>query len=304
MDGLNKQQLILLALFCSFITSIATGIVTVTLLDQAPRAVTQTINRVVERTIETVVAGETKIVNTLQEIPAEARIVEAVQNVSSAFVRIIATEDVGNSAVSVGGVKSTLAASSTLVLDQFAVIGKIFRSFGANSFEASGFLVSDSGTVVTTSSFVLRTPVIYTIVMPGGGIVTAKLRTSDIARGVAIFDIADASDGEGGAGTPVRFGSAPATLGQTIITFGYDGEASTVSIGFISALKTGNASSSPIVKTSIASAASSAGAPIITTNGELVGMFDDRGTVIVKEDIQAALLASMQSGAEKKPRAR
>mgnify|MGYP000662119379 CR=1 FL=1 len=57
---LNKTQLILLAILLSFITSIATGIVTVTLMQQAPTGVTQTINRVVQQTIEKVVPDYTQ----------------------------------------------------------------------------------------------------------------------------------------------------------------------------------------------------------------------------------------------------
>ncbi len=58
---LNKTQLILLAFLLSFVTSVATGIVTVTLMDQAPAAVSQTINRVVQQTVEKVVPGSSKV---------------------------------------------------------------------------------------------------------------------------------------------------------------------------------------------------------------------------------------------------
>ncbi len=53
-ERLTKSQIVLLTLLVSFVTSIATGIVTVSLMQQAPPSVAQTVNRIIENTIETV----------------------------------------------------------------------------------------------------------------------------------------------------------------------------------------------------------------------------------------------------------
>lgn len=94
MEKLTKQQIVLVTLLVSFVTSIATGIVTVALMDQAPAGVTQTINRVVERTIEKVVtpptSGNTAAVVTRETVVVKEddKIVESVDKNKDSVVRI------------------------------------------------------------------------------------------------------------------------------------------------------------------------------------------------------------------------
>lgn len=95
MEKLTKQQIVLVTLLVSFMTSIATGIVTVALMDQAPAGVTQTINRVVERTIEKVVTepatnNKPEVVVTRETIVVKEddKIVESVDKNKASIVRI------------------------------------------------------------------------------------------------------------------------------------------------------------------------------------------------------------------------
>lgn len=75
---LNKIQLILLAVLLSFVTSIATGITTVTLMQQAPASFTAPINRVIQQTVEKIqqVEGKTTIQTVI--IKEEDLVVDAI----------------------------------------------------------------------------------------------------------------------------------------------------------------------------------------------------------------------------------
>lgn len=92
MEDLTKHQLILLTLLVSFVTSIATGIITFTLLQEAPVEVTQTINRVVERTIEKVTpiesAGGKEIVREVQVVSEEDLVLESIDKSADSIVRL------------------------------------------------------------------------------------------------------------------------------------------------------------------------------------------------------------------------
>jgi hypothetical protein len=66
-EELSKAQLLLLTVMVNFVVSIATGVLTVSLLDQAPIQVSEGVDRVVERTIQTI-ATPVQVVNPIKSI--------------------------------------------------------------------------------------------------------------------------------------------------------------------------------------------------------------------------------------------
>jgi hypothetical protein len=85
---LNKTQLILLAVLLSFVTSIATGITTVTLMQQAPASFTTPVNRVVQQTIEKIQQVEGKTITQTVVVKEEDLVVDAIAKNSTAVFSI------------------------------------------------------------------------------------------------------------------------------------------------------------------------------------------------------------------------
>ena len=126
-EELSKSQLILLTILVNFVTSVATGILTVSLLDNSPAFVTQTVNRVVERTIETVAAAAPAAI-IQAPAPSNQDLVTAALGVDATRVTTIYILETGTStpAISVGTYLSksrVVATAAQDALPKEALIG-------------------------------------------------------------------------------------------------------------------------------------------------------------------------------------
>jgi hypothetical protein len=186
-EELSKSQLILLTILVNFVTSVATGILTVSLLDHSPAVVTQTVNRVVERTIETVAAA------------APAAIIQAPAPSTQELVT------------------SALGATATRAINIYSLSG------GTTSPAISvGTYLPKSRVIVTATQDAL--PKEAMIEFPGKVYLPASRAGS--AGGVTVYGFADnAVLPKATAVSMVE--TSDLKLGQTVVAIGADGSAST-----------------------------------------------------------------------------
>lgn len=115
---LNKPQLIMLAVLLSFVTSIATGITTVTLMQQAPTSVVTPINRVVRQTVEKIQQVEGKTVTQTVVVKEEDLVVDAIEkNKASVFTATKEVIDENGKTLEVSLGKGFLVSDGVVVVD-------------------------------------------------------------------------------------------------------------------------------------------------------------------------------------------
>lgn len=146
---LNKSQLLLLAVLLSFVTSIATGITTVTLMQQAPTSFTAPVNRVIKQTVEKIQQVEGKTVTQTVIVKEEDLVVDAIaKNQSSVFA--VSTEFVGldGNTVEVSvGKGFVVSADGVVVVDGTSVMDKgvYYLKNGSGKFKAEFLSNSKDG---------------------------------------------------------------------------------------------------------------------------------------------------------------
>lgn len=244
MEDLNNTQLILLTLLVSFVTSIATGIITTSLLQEAPAEITQTINRVVEKTIERVVPEET--------VSGSGKPVERVETV------VVKEEDLIIEAIE----------------ENTATIARIRYDTrnDDNVLYGLGFLVSDKVLVADfTQGFNDNND--FRAIFPGDVTVGLKFLAQDEASNLVFFEVMRES------ATPTLTSSALSgsvpQLGQTVIAI-EGGERNVVGVGRITGLPAvANPEGEESVigfETDILRKTGVYGGPLINLSGEVVGI--------------------------------
>ncbi|MEK7098782.1 MAG: trypsin-like peptidase domain-containing protein [Patescibacteria group bacterium] len=253
LEHLNKSQIVLLTLLVSFVTSIATGIVAVTLMEQAPPAITQTVNRIVERTVEKVVPQEGMVA-------AAATVTEKV-TVYESDQLTAAIEKTVPIAVRLFGQGKDVYGSP---IEIFLGLGVVASSDGLIFADAT--MMSDDAAVTVVRSDGVRVP--------------AKVVGRDKDAGLVRLQAATSTETEKDGKkemqpltwTPGAFVKSAAQLGETVVVL--SGQSSLkIANGIVTALPAGGeGTAAHVIETSIPAESYVVGSPLITVNGEVLGI--------------------------------
>ncbi len=249
MEGLTKQQIVLVTLLVSFVTSIATGIVTVALMDQAPPGVTQTINRVVERTIEKVVPAPNQAASVVRKetivVKEDDLVVQAVEKNTKSLLSIIRVSGEGEAKTQMFAGNGLITSKDGLIVTDATVAAQMLDD-NQNPIPQSLKAVFYDGTTLPLA-------VVSSDTDTATGIIFLK-PTLDEKNKNTIFIPASIAD------------SGLLKLGQTVIALG--GEKISVATGIVSNLSGGVAAPQGGAATSTDSV-SSASAPKVS-NGQTI----------------------------------
>lgn len=270
-EKLTKSQIILLTLLVSFVTSIATGIVTVTLMEQAPPTVAQTLNRIVERTVE----------------------------------KVVAPDQTASAASSVKTEKTVIVKETELISQAVAhalpTVVRIYKGVPeAPEFAGLGVVVSKSGLIMTDLALLPGPSEPLYIDNGGEKLLAASVVSREQGNSLALLQSATSTSSGEVSWRPASISSGALALGQTVITVAGRNSAR-IDDGIVSALPSQSGAMRGIIDTNIPSDSIYAGGPLINTEGDLIGISTYASRSVARGGFIAssALLAHISSLSKK-----
>jgi len=234
LEELNKSQIVLLTILVSFVTSIATGIVTASLIERAPADVTRIMQRVVEKVAPATSQQATVVTREKTVVIKEADLISAaIAKDESKIISVVTTKD-----------------------KKFISLGVFINKKGVVAMDASTLKKAKD-----TS---------YSVKVGKDTYVKAKVTYPGGAHGVALLTIMDSVyDAKTKIKSiikirPVTYSDTPLHLGQTVVSFIGEGS---IAQGITSKLGDGG-----YIMTSINPGKIAPGAILINVNGDVAGI--------------------------------
>ena len=268
MESLTKTQIVLLVLLVSFVTSLATGIVTVTLVNQAPQPITHTISKVVEKLVPKEVPVKEKTVI----FSNEENLVKVIKEASLAVVSIVVATAKDLTATTTPTLNLDQNVGESRSSDQSVGAGKKPMPTG------SGFFISKDGTILTNRHIVEDAALEYVAITSDGKTYPASVISRSSSQDVAVLKV------EGNNFNFIPLGdSKNINVGQTAIALGSDsGEfQNTVSVGVVSGLNkvaaalnsvSGQEDLVALIQIDAATNPGNSGGPLVDLNGRAIGI--------------------------------
>jgi hypothetical protein len=263
-EKLNKSQIVMLTLLISFVTSIATGIVTVSLMEQAPPVIPQTINRVVERTVERVVPKETQ---TATVITTEKTVmVKETELISQAVARVRA---------------------SAVRLHEWSVGDE------AKDFVTRGFVIADSYVVAALSNAKVDDNYLVPV---GETSLLAKVLKADSSNGLALLVLTETK----GSHIPAAVvGTGAVTLGQNLIAL-TGSNSLKVASGIVTSINEDGAGSKESTQSSFETNIDDSmlvmGSVLLNTDGAVIGMYSGSKNIVASTHLTALVKSIKTEG--------
>lgn len=286
MEELTKNQLVLLVLLVSFVTSLVTGIVTVSLLEQAPGSpITQTITRVVDKItpIEIPKSQQQQQASPVSILTKEDQIIKVVSDTSNAVVSVIASKDLAvveqyfvNPFEGDEFFKNFPGLLPDVQIPQYRSKGIVKKQVSSGT----GFFVSKDGILITNKHVVEDIEAEYSIVMNNGKKLEAKVLARDPFQDIAVLKVEKIDDKDFnfiplGDSNGVKVGQSVIAIGNALGEF-----RNTVSVGIISGLNRsvtayGNDTSEfleELIQTDAAINPGNSGGPLLDSFGRVIGI--------------------------------